>query len=146
MSPAALPRVALRWTPDGRRKGGRPKETGRTAEKEMTKQGWTWGYLERCAADRPRWRDLVAALRAFTREEDQVSTVVSDAQITNCPVVPLIHDARTGYVRQRIYACHQAQIDITYSDAQITNCPLLLLIHDARTGFAGQGINACQQT
>ena len=27
MPPAALPRVALRWTPDGRRKRGRPKET-----------------------------------------------------------------------------------------------------------------------
>lgn len=36
MPPAALPRVALRWTPDGRRKRGRPKETWRrTVEREM---------------------------------------------------------------------------------------------------------------
>ena len=36
MPPAALPQVALRWTPDGRRKRGRPKETWkRTMEKEM---------------------------------------------------------------------------------------------------------------
>ena len=31
--PTALPRVALRWTPDGRRKIGRPKEIWRTVEK-----------------------------------------------------------------------------------------------------------------
>lgn len=32
---------------------GKPKETWRrTVEKEMKEQGWTWGYLERCATDR----------------------------------------------------------------------------------------------
>ena len=32
---AALPRIALRWTPDGRRKTGRPKETWRrTVQRE----------------------------------------------------------------------------------------------------------------
>ena len=42
MPPAALPRVALRWTPDGRRKRGRPKETWRrTVEKEMKENSWT---------------------------------------------------------------------------------------------------------
>ena len=41
MPPAALPRVALRWTPDGRRKRGRPKETWRrTVEKEMKENSW----------------------------------------------------------------------------------------------------------
>ena len=35
MLPAALPRVALRWTPDGHRKRGRRKETWRrTVEDE----------------------------------------------------------------------------------------------------------------
>ena len=59
----SLPRMALRWTPDGHRRRGRPKETWRrTIEKEMKEHGWTWGYLERCSADRPRWRSLVAAL------------------------------------------------------------------------------------
>ena len=52
---------------NGRRKRGRPKETwGKTVEKEMKEQGWTWGYLERCAADRPRWRALVAVLMRIT--------------------------------------------------------------------------------
>ena len=58
MSRTALPRVALRRTPNGRRKRGRPKETWRrTVEKEMREQGWTWGRgdLERCATDRPWW-------------------------------------------------------------------------------------------
>ena len=35
MPPTKLPRVALRWTPDGHRKRGRPKETWRrTVERE----------------------------------------------------------------------------------------------------------------
>ena len=50
MPPAALPRVALRWTPDGRRKRDRPKETWRkTVEKEMKENSWRWGHLERRA-------------------------------------------------------------------------------------------------
>ena len=62
---------ALRRT---RRRRGRPKETWeRTVEKEMKEQGWTWGYLDRCTADRPRWRALVAALCALPREEDEIS-------------------------------------------------------------------------
>ncbi|PVD19793.1 hypothetical protein C0Q70_20284 [Pomacea canaliculata] len=44
---ADLSRVDLRWTPDGRRKRGRPKETWRrTVEREMKGKGWTWGHLE----------------------------------------------------------------------------------------------------
>ena len=53
MPPAALPRVALRWTPDGRWKRGRPIETWRrTVEKEMKENSWTWGHLERRAPKR----------------------------------------------------------------------------------------------
>ena len=54
MAPAALPRVALRWTPDGCRKRGRPKETWiRTVEKEMKENSWTWCHLERLARQKP---------------------------------------------------------------------------------------------
>ena len=71
MPQASLPRIALRWTPDGRRKRGRPKETWRrTVEREMKEQGWTWNFLERCAVDRPRWRALVSALCTTACEED----------------------------------------------------------------------------
>ena len=60
-----LTRIALRWTPDGQRKRGRPKETWRrTVEREMKEKGWTWGRLERVSADRHRWRALVEALCA----------------------------------------------------------------------------------
>ena len=65
LPPTATARVALRWTPDGRRGRGRPKETWRrTVEAEMKQQGWTWGFLERAAQDRNKWRDLVEALCA----------------------------------------------------------------------------------
>ena len=61
----AFTRIALRWTPDGQRKRGRPKETWRrTVEREMKEKGWTWGRLERVSADRHRWRALVEALCA----------------------------------------------------------------------------------
>ena len=75
MPPSSLPRIALRWTPDGKRGRGRPKETWRrTVEKEMKEHGWTWGTLERAAADRNRWRDMVDALCAVD-ETDPVDLV-----------------------------------------------------------------------
>ena len=71
MPPAALPRVALRWTPDGRRKRGRPKETWRrTVEKEMEEDSWTWGHLERRALYRSQWHTLTEALCVSKHEED----------------------------------------------------------------------------
>ena len=70
MTPKALPRVALRWTPDGHRKRGRPNETWRrTVEREMKDRGWTWAHLEHQAGDRNRWRSLVEALCAPMHEE-----------------------------------------------------------------------------
>nr|KAG5699627.1 hypothetical protein BaRGS_005075 [Batillaria attramentaria] len=39
-----LPRVALRWTPDGKGARGRPKETWRrTVDKELKENKLTWG-------------------------------------------------------------------------------------------------------
>ena len=77
----ALPRVALRWTPDDKQKRGRPKETWRrTVEREMGEQGWTWGYLERLSADRPQWRTLVAALCTTPCEEDWLTSNWWEAQ------------------------------------------------------------------
>ncbi|KAL9960175.1 hypothetical protein ACROYT_G033591 [Oculina patagonica] len=71
MMPKDLPRVAVRWSPDGRRKRGRPKETWRrTVEREMRDNEWTWGHLERVAADRSQWRFLVEALCAPMHEEE----------------------------------------------------------------------------
>ena len=65
MPPSSLTRIALRWTPDGNRGRGRPRETWRrTVEREMKEQGWTWGSIERTAADRREWRVLVDALCA----------------------------------------------------------------------------------
>ena len=71
MPTTSLPRVALRWTSDGCRNRGKPKETWRrTMEREMKEQGWNWGFLEGVAEERPQWRSLVEALSAHMREED----------------------------------------------------------------------------
>ena len=47
MYPDSITRVAMRWTPPGKRKRGRPKETWRRpVEKKMKETGWTWGQVQ----------------------------------------------------------------------------------------------------
>jgi hypothetical protein len=71
MHPDSIPRVAMRWTPQGKRKRGRPKETWRrSVEKEMKDLGWSWGQIQHWSQDRQHWRSLVVALCAKQHEED----------------------------------------------------------------------------
>ncbi|KAI0229379.1 hypothetical protein LSAT2_020211, partial [Lamellibrachia satsuma] len=58
--------TALTWTPEGRRKVGRPKTTWRsTIENERRILGWnSWNEARRVAADRTRWRRFTSALWA----------------------------------------------------------------------------------
>ena len=66
----SIPRVAMRWTPAGNRRRGRPKETWRrSVERDMKALGWSWGQVAKLAADRTRWRSSVSALCASTHEE-----------------------------------------------------------------------------
>ena len=56
MQPERIPNVALRWTPAGRRKRGRPKTTWRkTAEIELSEMGLTWREAQVIAKDKTRW-------------------------------------------------------------------------------------------
>ena len=57
-------RIALTWTPPGKRNVGRPKETWRRmVDKERTEFGWrTWGEAQQAAADRLRWKASIRAL------------------------------------------------------------------------------------
>ena len=66
-------KVALSWTPEGKRRRGRPRETWRrTAERERNLFGWpSWRAAEEVARDRPRWRDLCLALCSTRSEEDR---------------------------------------------------------------------------
>jgi len=63
MRPERMPKVALRWTPAGKRKRGRPKTTWRkTVETELSEMGLSWGEAQAIAKDKTRWkRDIVAA-------------------------------------------------------------------------------------
>ena len=66
-----ITRVALRWTPEGKRRQGRPKITWRrTVEAEMKAAGKTWGQLQTDAQDREAWRKLVLALCASGHKQD----------------------------------------------------------------------------
>ena len=66
-------KVALSWTPEGKRRRGRPRETWRrTVERERNLFGWpSWRAAEDIARDRPRWRDLCLALCSTRSEEDR---------------------------------------------------------------------------
>ena len=63
--PNNLTKTALHWTPEGKRRRGRPKITWRrTVEAEMKDANQTWGSLLRLANDRQKWKDFVAAPHA----------------------------------------------------------------------------------
>ena len=63
MPAGALARTALKWTADGKRRPGRPKETWRrTVERELKECGLTWETVGRKAAERQQWKSLVEAL------------------------------------------------------------------------------------
>ncbi|XP_062591942.1 probable cytochrome P450 CYP44 [Saccostrea cucullata] len=89
MKPSEIPRVALRWTPPGKRNRGRPKETWRrSVEKEMNDQGWTWGTVQAKAADRQRWRSSVQALCAQSTKRTKVDTLARRMRSVGSFVLP----------------------------------------------------------
>ena len=56
-------RTALHWTPEGKRKRGRPKHIWRrTVEGELLSMNNIWGTIEKMAKERPKWRTFVAGL------------------------------------------------------------------------------------
>ncbi|XP_071839518.1 uncharacterized protein [Apostichopus japonicus] len=63
--------VALGWTPEGRRKRGRPKTTWRRmVEAERNCAGWsTWNSACQAAANRTQWRIDVRDLCAFWKRD-----------------------------------------------------------------------------
>ena len=61
----SITRTALHWTPEGKRKRGRPKTTWRrTVENEMKSLDHSWNSMQRLAQNRQEWRSFVAALHA----------------------------------------------------------------------------------
>ena len=73
MSSERISKVALRWTPAGKRKRGRPKTTWRkTVETELSEMGFSWGEAKAIAKDKTRWkRDIVAALCPIGGNKDE---------------------------------------------------------------------------
>ena len=63
--PDHIAKIALHWTPEGKRKRGRPRNTWRrTVESELKEWNETWGTISRKAQSREEWRSFVAALIA----------------------------------------------------------------------------------
>ena len=76
-------KVALTWTPEGKRQRGIPRETWRrSAEKERNEMGWpSWRTAEEATRDRPRWRDLCLASCSSRNEEDRWDDEVSRSSL-----------------------------------------------------------------
>ena len=66
-----IPKIALRWTPPGKRKRGRPKTTWRRTVMDELKEGnITWGQAQHVARDRAEWKKITAALCPSRDKED----------------------------------------------------------------------------
>ena len=60
-----IARIAMHWTPEGKRSRGRSKTTLRkTVEKRLRGLYYSWSTIEKLAKDRQGWKDFVAALCA----------------------------------------------------------------------------------
>ncbi|XP_068703948.1 uncharacterized protein [Montipora foliosa] len=84
MPPERIPKVALRWTPAGKRKRRRPKTTSRkTAEIELSEMGLTWGEAHAIAKDKTRWRGSLlrpyasmGAIRIYDDDDNLTSSAI----------------------------------------------------------------------
>ena len=66
-----IPKVALRWTPPGKRKAGRPKTTWRrTVMAELSEVKLTWSEAQHAAQNRVKWKEIVVALCPTGNEEE----------------------------------------------------------------------------
>ena len=71
MDQARIPKVALRWTPPGKRKHGRLKTTWRrTVMSELSEVKLTWGEAQHVAQNRAKWKEIVVALCPTGDEEE----------------------------------------------------------------------------
>ena len=58
-------RQALTWSPQGKRKKGRPRNSWRRdTEAELKQQGTNWSGMTRAAKNRMRWRGVLDGLRS----------------------------------------------------------------------------------
>ena len=58
-----IARIAMRWTPEGKRSRGRPKTTWHgTVEKGLRELNYSWSTIEKLAKDRQHWKDFSCSL------------------------------------------------------------------------------------
>jgi len=70
--PENITRVALHWTPEGKRQRGRPKNTWRiTVEEELKTLKHNWGTIRKQTLSKQQWRTFVAALHARRHKDSK---------------------------------------------------------------------------
>ena len=82
MDQARIPKVALRWTPPGKRKPGMSTTTWcRTVMAELSEVKLTWGEAQHAAQNRVKWKEILIAL-CPTGDEEERSEVKFDQKAT----------------------------------------------------------------
>ena len=72
MAPNRIPKVALHWTPHGKRKRDRPRTTWRrTITSELEEMGFSMCLAQYVTKDRGRWRQIVDAFCPIGDDEDK---------------------------------------------------------------------------
>ena len=67
-----ITREALNWTPNGKRRRGRPLTTWRrTINKDIAQMNLNWIQIEKLAQERRQWKKFVAALRAYRHNRNE---------------------------------------------------------------------------
>jgi len=81
----SITKTALFWTPEGRRKCGRPKNTWRrTVEAELRGLKQSWNKIQQLAKDRQKWKNFVASLCASGHNGQWVSVSELGKEIADC--------------------------------------------------------------
>ena len=67
----SIPKIAIRWTPPGRRKPGRSKTTRcKTVMAELQDMGLSWGEAQATAKDRTLWRNIVVVALCHSGDKE----------------------------------------------------------------------------
>ena len=108
---SSITRIALRWTPQGKRNRGRPKETWRrTIEKKLKSQNLTLQTAPQAAADEDDWRSLVRTSSTNRRREDWLidkNKIAIEGENDSRPkqLLPLVTKHRTQITSLALNAC-----------------------------------------
>ncbi|KAJ8248583.1 hypothetical protein GJAV_G00243550 [Gymnothorax javanicus] len=103
-----ITRVALHWTPEGKRKRGRPKNSWRrTVEGGLKTLKHNWDTIRKLALSKQQWRTFVAALHASRHKARHILHPEYLQPLPSTPVSPIELDAKKSPLALLAQTCSQ---------------------------------------